>query len=300
MTILEHIPVFQLSLNTPMFYRVRAEFTEGVNRYSAYSYNPNAVNIERLRFNKECEQVLYTATSPCVAVKETLRKETPFYLSKWKGIYENGVMSFVAIDDNCSDDENSNSRKVRRIIKDKATKEELLEIDQMRKILEKDYTDYPEETRYIESSELASFILKSAECILSYSAHDDKELNVTFNKQTVDDKLALDTVYHCRPNHNHQSLFFDVSEVGLPNGDSVIWYDWRVDESSLIIDSQAGYILDEVGILRILHRNPGNACVGINVNQPINGYHKGVIITDVGHYRISYKIILTTKNRLQK
>ena len=96
---------------------------------------------------------------------------------------QNGKFNaFVAVDENCSTNPDSFARKVREAIKSHFSKEELDRIDFLRNILEKDYTNYPIELQYLESSELASKILEVADCILSYSAKDNKELNVTFNK----------------------------------------------------------------------------------------------------------------------
>ena len=278
-----------MSLDLPL-YRVRADFQGDHESISSFSFIPTISLIQRLRFNKEKEQVLYTATMPAVAVQETLTKPSYFFISKWKKKSRNNMFkSFIAVDDNCSKDPKSTARKARNILCEKTSPTELAKIDNIRTILEKDYGGCKEEEKYIESAALASEILKTADCILSYSKQDDKELNITFKREAVD-MLELVEVYKCRPQKETKTQCFDVEQIGLNENGHIKWYNWEVDKILTIQPSQNkdGCFLNDYGLRSLIRKNK----LLISINQNIGDSHDGVLKTKDGDFLISFTISL--------
>lgn len=279
----------------PSLYRVRTEFVGEKESISSFSYIPDAKTTTRFRFNKKGEQVLYTSTTPVVAVKETLPDTTPghsscFYISKWRKKSEKSFKSFVSVNDDCSKDPASIARKVRNELC-RIFSPLLKEIDELSTILEKDYSGCPDDEKYIESSELASKIFQKGDCIASYSAHDDKELNITLNKKAVDANLELDTVYHCGPQKDYSSLYFDVKEIGRVENGKIKWYTWEIDESSIKLVGKKIDDLMNIDKIRNILKTERN-CVGVNLNVPIDGIHLGLVEYRGQRYQINYRIHL--------
>ena len=135
----EILPFYPIGM--PSIYRVRKD-EDGIDESNpkSFSYIQDSTRIRRYRFNREGEQVLYTSTTPNVAVAETLENfNGNFYIGKWRNnTPESKFNSFVALDENCSKDLKSNSRKVREEIKTHFSKAELERIDYLRNILEKE------------------------------------------------------------------------------------------------------------------------------------------------------------------
>ena len=134
----ETLPLY--SIGMPSIYRVRKD-EDGIDESNpkSFSYIQDSTKIRRYRFNREGEQVLYTSTTPNVAVGETLEDfNGNFYIGKWRNNNPKSKFnSFIALDENCSKDLKSNSRKIREEIKTHFSKAELERIDYFRNILEK-------------------------------------------------------------------------------------------------------------------------------------------------------------------
>lgn len=273
----------------PSLYRVRKDQNVSRESVSSFSYIPDPAAIMRQRFNKEGTQVLYTATTPVVAVQETLTDPCCFYLSRWKN--RKSFNSFIALDDNCSEKPDSNARLARRALEQIECPDELRHIDELRKILEKDYSRCNENEKYIESSELAGKILEVADCILSYSKHNAEELNITFRKEAAD-LLELDAVYYCGPQQDPKSPLYDVKEIGVIRDGQIEWHNWEIDESSVEIINQSrnnGFIQNQYSIQGLLKRK--NALL-ISVNQDIEDTHLGLLKTKEGDFGIAFGIRL--------
>ena len=188
------------------------------------------------------------------------------------------------------------------------SKEKLAQIDELRKILEKDYNDCPKDEKYKESSELASKILESADCILTYSrADDDKKdkipigsesnrfLNVTFNKLATDEHLKIETIYHCKPKEDQYCLRYEILEIGIPNTQytQIEWFEWDAEIDSIIV--RGGIPLSKEAFLRKLQKN--HIKLTPNVNQPLNDTHVNIISTSASDlYEVQFGVILKKKN----
>ena len=232
------VPFVNLSLNNQV-YRVRFVETELSKdkrmAISEYSYNPNAMT--RGRYNKPDEHVLYTSTNPRTSYDETISSEFinyPFYLSVWRKRDEKQTcICFLSSFGSCSEDIKSNAGKVRKEYNEKLNQEEKFIVAKFGEILEKNYS-HDDEDKYKASSELASCIFKFAECIISPSAKDSEEINITFNKEFTDNSLILDRVYFCSPFCNKQkSLVFRVDKIGIVKDNRVVWYRWHIKEHTL-------------------------------------------------------------------
>ena len=279
-------------MGMPILYRVRKdENIENKNDPNSFSYIQNPKFIKRQRFNKDGEQVLYTSTYPNVAVEETLENyHGNFYIGKWKGNNQNRKFNaFVALDENCSKDPKARSRIYREEMKTHLSKEELDRIDFFRNILEKDYTNYPKDLQYDESSELASKILEVADCILSYSAKDNRELNISFNKKATDEFLFLEYVYYCFPMKDMNKMCYDVQKVGIVENGEINWYNWEVDMDTLVChdnlyDFNPRQYLEN-NIYARLHKY-------VNINNDLDGLHTGYISYQSEKFLVDYKIQL--------
>ena len=291
----ETLPLYPIGM--PSIYRVRKD-EDGIDESNpkSFSYIQDSTRILRYRFNREGEQVLYTSTTPNVAVGETLENfNGNFYIGKWRNNNpESNFNSFVALDENCSKDLKSNSRKIREEIKTHFSKAELERIDCLRNILEKDYSKVPKADKYKESSILASKILEVADCILSYSAKNDKELNVTFNKKSTDELLVLECVYYCGPLKDKMSLAYDVKKIGLVENGKIVWYKWEVNMESLkwLDDNQEG--VDPAQYLAInkyarFHKY-------VNLNNDLCSLHIGYIQSQTDINWVNYEIQLILDN----
>lgn len=283
------IPIYPIGM--PFVYRVRKD-EDGIDESNpkSFSYKQDPNTICRYRFNREGEQVLYTSTTPNVAVAETLENfKGNFYIGKWrKNNPESKFNSFVALDENCSKDLKSNSRKVREEIKTHFSKAELERIDYLRNILEKDYSNVPKADKYKESSILASKILEVADCILSYSAKDDRELNVTFNKKATDELLMLECVYYCQPKMDKKS-YYDVERIGVVEDGKIVWYRWIPDWRDIRINPKETRCYDIAQLL--VEANP-QLKRHVNINKSLNDYHTSILSNAKGDFLVDYKIKL--------
>lgn len=301
------IPVYPMSLNL-LLYRIVLPFDKiDKSNILHFGYRQDAENIMRRRFNKPCEQVLYTSSYPTIAERETLEDDSKeFYLVKFRKAGDTILKMFVAIDDNCSNDVCSHARTAREAIKQHFSKEELKHIDELRQILEKDYDCCHEDEKYKESSELASKILESADYILTYSRADDgKEripegqessrfLNVTFNKSAADEHLKIETIYYCKPKIDKVSLYYDILEIGIPNTESskIEWYDWDVKIEDVQVIN--GLIIDANTLMSKL--NTPKQSLMPNVCVDIYNTHVGVVnLRSIGKYKVYFEVQLQKK-----
>lgn len=234
------IPFVDIRLNLQV-YRVRFVEEELPNdkkiSISEYAYNPILEEIKRKRLNLPNEQVLYTSTHPLVAYKETVTSESSksyFYLSVWHKNDKDELCScFLSSFESCSQCRSSNANKIYRLGYQNFDEQDLQTIAKIGKVLEKYYPSDSND-KYEDSSQLASKLLEQADCIMTPSAKDNKEINITYNKRFTDNSLVLDRVYFCRKfNSLQKSLAFDVEKIGVVSGNKVVWYNWFVKENTL-------------------------------------------------------------------
>ena len=270
----------------PQLYRVREAFNGDDCDMSQFSYIHDKSVIKRRRFNKSGEQVLYTSSYPHVAVLETeISTSNYFYISRWKKKnVKDTFLSFFSVDDNCSKDTMALSRQVRMELERIFSVEEQCQIDEIRDILEKDYFGLPESMRYEESSNLASEILKKAECIISYSKKDDRHLNITFSKKAVDEKLSLDCVFYCVRPKNYRSLCYDVEKIGFVDNGKIVWYHWEIDESSIYLPLP----IPQKQIHEAIQISKKTMCV--NVNFDVFSWQTGILCVNGVNYTVQFKI----------
>lgn len=268
------------------FYRVRADNGFDKKDPKQFIYNSDTSKIQRLRLNKKGEQVLYTSTYPNVAEKETLKDaNSQFYITKFKKIVKQPLNVFVGVDNSCPIENTAHSRKVYEKITKLYTPCQLLLSKQFGSILEKDY-DKNDENKYMESSCLASEILKVADAILLYSKADEesnKYLNITFNKSACDNFLEIETIYHCEKKQDKNSLVYNVSEVGLLSSDKkrIEWYDCCVDKNSI---KHPNFRLEYLKHFTV------------NIPNDIHGEHIAVVPICETNCKFTYKITLTKKS----
>lgn len=303
----DEIPIYPMGLGCQL-YRVTLPF-DGFDKTNLdhFGYIHDHTKIKRRRLNKAGEPVLYTSSYPNIAERETLAVSQEFYLVKFRKTDDYEFKCFVAIDDNCSIDNKSYSRKAREAIKKFFTPGKLNHIDKLRQILEKDYSSYPANRKYKESSELASKIFGVADCILTYSKVDDGQnnvpsgqesnrfLNVTFNKLATDEHLRIETIYHCKPKGNQTSLRYEIIEIGVPNKEysTIEWYNWTTE-------------IDNINVIYGLVINSDTLINGLgeqkielmpNVSKKIVDTHVDIVdLKSKGRYKVSFGIKLTKLN----
>ena len=265
-------PVVNLSLNNQA-YRVRFVETELPKdkrmSISEFSYNPNVKNIRMMRLNLPGEQVLYTSTNPRTSYEETISskdKTKPFYLSVWsKKNVKQTCTCFLSSFDSCSDHSQSNAFKIKTEFRNKLTTEQELAVVKIGKKLEKNASQG--NNTYEESSQLASNIFNYADCIITPSAKDSKEVNLTFNKDFADKSLILNRIYFCSPFPcNKRSLLFRVNKIGLVINNRVEWYNWKV-KNDILKDTNSN--------LSIKYNDSDQIFIFPNVNKPIDDWHIG-------------------------
>lgn len=242
-----------------------------------FGYNPNPKNIKRMRLNLPGEQVLYTSTNPLVSYKETISPKSLnllFYLSVWsKKDKEEKCTCFLSSFESCPKEPDCNSNKIKREYCKKLNAQDLQTIAKMGKILEKQYSQNSKD-KYKESSLLASEILKRVACIMTPSAKEPQEVNITCNKQFTDNSLILNRVYLCRPFPSKASIFFRVEKIGVVNNNKVIWYNWNIKEGSLVYGKNEPIPQDDKDILYP------------NVMNSIFDYHKGIYKGEIVNFKI--------------
>ena len=279
----KYIPIVSLPLNVQA-YRVRFVEKE-LPKYkrmaiSEYGYNPNSVT--RGRYNQPGEHVLYTSTNPLTSYDETINSSllnSYFYLSVWrKKDKKQNCNCFLSSFDSCSGDLTSNSGKLRSEYLEKLNEEERNVVRNIGENLEMKYL-HDREDKYYESSQLASRIFKTADCIIAPSAKDSNEVNITFNKEFTDNSLCLERVYLCRPFDNqNKSMIFKVDKIGIVNDNKVVWYHWHVKAHSLRIRNPFSLNQD-------FHKI-GMPILYPNVNKPIDDWHTGFYNQELVEFKI--------------
>jgi len=226
-------PRTKLPLNLS-FYRARLDDGFDKNDKTQFGYIQDATKVGIGRYNLAHEQVLYTSTNPKTAFMEvrshndtnpkiaSVEVKNKYYISVWRKKDQKGVMTSLAYNPNCCKP-NSNASKYN---KDLGV---LLEYGE--KSYGTGYKDFVKDvgkkmetdSTYEFSSFLASELLKNNEALLTVSARsEERELNVTFNKRTVNNRLELSFVLHGdEPKENE--LWMKVDEVGIVKDEKVIW-----------------------------------------------------------------------------
>lgn len=276
------IPFEDISLNLQV-YRVRFVEEELPNdkkiSISEYGYNPKP---EIMRLNKQGEQVLYTSTHPLVAYEETVTLDSHklyFYLSVWhkRDDAEKECSCFLSSFESCSQAPNSNANKIYHLYYQNLNEQDLQIVTKIGKVLEKQYPSDSKD-KYKDSSQLASKLLKQADCIMTPSAKDNKEINITFNKNFADNSLVLDRVYFCRKFNSHrESLAFNVEKIGIVSEDKVVWYNWYIKENTLRNHCKKTIKVDI---------NEKQALLFPNVTTSVSEWQKGIYKGEVVEFKL--------------
>lgn len=266
-------PVVSLNLNNQA-YRIRFVETElpPERRTSIFEfgYNPDVKNIGIMRLNQSGEQVLYTSTNPGTSYIETISNKNlnyPFYLSVWCKKDANKLCNcFISSFDSCSKDSNSNAYKIKTEYRKNVDSEQELTITEIGKVLEKEYSELCS-NKYEESAQLASNIFKIADCIITPSAKNNDEVNLTFNKRFADESLVLDRIYFCNPFPNGCcSLVFRVVKIGLVVTNRVVWYNWHVKDN-ILLNTDSNQEIEYI--------DNRDSLIYPNIIKPINDWHIG-------------------------
>ena len=230
-------PLSNLSL-----YRVRYHEAFDISDISQYGYIQDTSRIKRLRYNLPEEQVLYTATHPYVAYRETEYDGAPshFFLSIWrkKAEFKDDFMVYPVFPSDWGTVKGT-AAKYR-----KGMDSVYLKMPDKQKwahsvghYLEAPKTGWPNED-YILSSSMAHCILMGCDALLTVSQKsDDSELNITFNKSSAD-KIELSVIYRCKSldyqrNQNQLVLFYHVDSIGIPKNGQIEWHSFRIIPSSI-------------------------------------------------------------------
>jgi len=284
---------YKHTLNLPLY---RARYAEGfdINNPEQFSYNHNTDCIKRHRYNKEKEAVLYTATNPLVAFKEIKEDGKPdsFYLAVWKPRNKAHVFNLALNLNGSVVPMNSNAGRFNRILKKNtgAGSSQNQYLSMLGSILERSGADY----RF--SSLLASRILKGHDALMTTSLQSDgKELNVTFNKQATDDLLRLQHVYHCNVPQK-DTLAFDVTEIGIREGNTIEWFAWSVDLGSIVYnDSLSSSFKKELHQAILTDKGIEQRVMRPNVIRDPRDWHDGIVVYKGSSYHIKFKILLEPK-----
>ena len=239
-----YIPKVYLPLNIQT-YRVRFVATELSKEKRVeiceYGYNPNSNS--RMRYNQPGELVLYTSTNPRTSYDETISpndSDSHFYLSVWrKKDTQQQCSCFISAFNSICDDICSNAHNLKREYSAQLSPTDLSIIESIGCNLEREYS-HKNENKYIKSAEIASHIFKYVDCIISPSAKNRCEVNITFNKDFADNSLVLDRVYYCGPfNSPTSSLVFRVKKIGIVSDNKVVWYNWSIKDCNNKIEQSS-------------------------------------------------------------
>lgn len=204
-----------------------------------FSYIHAVDKIKQLRFNKGHEPVFYSATHPTIAYKEIEQpgNSGPFFLSVWR---PTKVLNCVALynPDYCTSD--STAEKYSNILSEKIKKSQVGKkyLGLIGELMEH------EGTNYSFSSELAYRIFKNIDALLSVSAKSKRsELNITLRQTAADTALKMQYVLLC---DKCDGLLFTVQKIGLLEGNSIVWYKLKLDETSYKRESEANEKTDDL------------------------------------------------------
>lgn len=218
--------LYNLSLDSHIIL-YRARYSNGFDDTdpNQFSYIHDKSIIRQLRFNKDHEQVFYSATNPTIAYKEIEQpgNSGSFYISVWR-TKEKIYSSFLFNPQKCK--RGSIARKYAEIIEGKLKDSPVgyHYLENIGQLMEH------EGTNYSFSSELASKIFVGIDALVSVSTKSDgSELNITFKKEFVDAALKMRYVLLCEKFDNG---FFQVQKLGLLEGGTVAWYKLELDETS--------------------------------------------------------------------
>ena len=168
--------------------------------------------------------------------------------------------------DSCSEDTQSNAYKIKTDYRNNLNSKQEQTIKEIGKVLEKKSSEQSLDI-YKESAKLASDIFKYADCIITPSARDNKEFNLTFNKNFADESLVLNRIYYCNPFPNDcGSLVFRVVKIGLVISNRVVWYNWHVKDNELLYTDSN---------LLINYDYNRESLIYPNIIKPIDDWHIG-------------------------
>lgn len=226
---------FDLPLNLSL-YRARYDSDNWTDKEdcSQYSYIQDAEGIRMFRYNQDREQVLYTSTNPFVAFKEIENgNDRNVYISKWGKVHDGDCFSVcTAI---CSEGivTDSTAGKYLNIMRDRLRLDVFGQAEEIGNVLEADNVDEHEGLNYRFSSAIASRLFQGCEALLTVSKKSDgKELNITFKRETVDEKLNIKAVYEIDTSSCHNNSILHVNRIGIPRNNRIEWHEWRINRDS--------------------------------------------------------------------
>ena len=220
----EKFPHAELPLNLS-FYRVRYDDGFDKNDKTQFGYIQDASKVKIGRYNIDQEQVLYTSTNPKTAFMEIESHNNTsdsYYISVWRKMDEDKIMTALSYNpDDCKYKSNADmyNKDIKRLLEEGKKKYGMGYKEFIKNIGERMESD----STYEFSSLLASSLLKKYEALITMSAQSDgQELNVTFNKETVDKRLKLSLVLH-GDGAEVKKLLMNVDEVGIVENEKIIW-----------------------------------------------------------------------------
>lgn len=282
---------YQSELNLPL-YRARYAEDFDITDPNQFSYIHNLDVIKMLRYNKDHEAVLYTATHPLIAFKEIedVGKPDSFYLSVWMPKKDNSVFKLALNINGSGVVAGSNAGKFHQILKDNTGvgSSEYTYLSELGHILEKPGSDY----RF--SSILASQLFQDHDALMTTSMKSEgKELNVTFNQKATDDLMEIKYLYHCDvPKTN--TLAFNVRGIGIPENGHIAWYKWSIDYDSIALSPDCPNPVFLPDLRNAIRTGKGiTQCVmQPNVNKESTAVHEGNVMYNGNLYQVEFRVKL--------
>lgn len=234
------IPSYPFPFNGLNLYRARYDTGFDNSDISQFGYIRDVSIIQPLRYNLAGEQVLYTSTHPGIAYKEIVNDSPSeyFYLSIWnKKSYEGtDFMTFLNIPSSV-EYLDGNALKYFEVLKGviKPNSFEYYWSIHLGDLLEGDSSEGFNKD-YILSSNIAHKVFTQCDVLLSVSQKsENKELNLNFKKDSAD-KLECRTIFRCKSpsNIDGELLIFDVDIIAVCTNDNITWYNYEVDDSTII------------------------------------------------------------------
>lgn len=290
---------YDLSLNLA-FYRARYDGNNWTdkNDCSQYGYIQDAENVRMFRYNQDCEQVLYTSTTPIVAFKEIENgSNRNVYISKWGKVHDGDSFSvYTAI---CSEGvvTNSTAGRYLNIMRHRLPYDALRQAEETGNVLEADNVDGYERLNYRFSSAIASKLFQGCEALITVSKKSEgKELNVTFKREAVDTKLNIKAIYEIDAPSRHNGSILHVNRIGIPRNNRIEWHKWRINMESLRLpfNHQNQDLAEIRKIIEDRDEQRYQFVLFSNINKSLDDFHLGIVKDNVTntHFYVEYNIDL--------
>lgn len=219
--------------NLNKLFRCRSDNGFPKDDITQYSYIHDATLIGQLRYNLSQEQVLYTATNPTTAFIETIpeNQENKYcYISKWNASKKEIKAACLYNPQKATT--NSNVESYTKTIAPLMSKVQRDITTRLSFLMENNYQNYSF------SSGMASKLFNKNEAILTASVKSNyKELNITFNKNAVDNCLEMEFVVRCKlKSKKNKNYLFNVNQFGIVTKNRIIWYTMILNTNSFKYD----------------------------------------------------------------